>query len=89
VSAAIHEASEREYLLERLRSLRAILPLLAEELAGARRQNAQLQLENGRLLEQMRELNRQRAPQSRADLEHGDRTGPRRTGATDSLLLVR
>lgn len=51
---AIH--ADREQLLDRLHSLRSVLPVFAEELASARRQAARLRVENGRLLEQVREL---------------------------------
>lgn len=51
---AIH--ADREQLLDRLHSLRSVLPVFAEELASARRQAARLRVENGRLLEQVCEL---------------------------------
>jgi hypothetical protein len=58
------EAWERDKLVDRLRSLRRVLPVLAQEMASARRQAAQLTIDNRRLTEQVREL--------RAELE--DRT---------------
>lgn len=51
---AIH--TDREQLLDRLHNLRAVLPVFAQELASARRQAARLRVENGKLLEQVREL---------------------------------
>ena len=51
---------DRDYLLERLNHLRAVLPVFAQELAVARRQAAQLQVENRRLLEQVRQLQARR-----------------------------
>jgi hypothetical protein len=45
---------DRDHLLERLRNLRAILPVLATELASTRRQAARLRVENRRLAEQLR-----------------------------------
>lgn len=44
--------------VERLARLRRILPLLAEELARARRDAAAMRLENRRLLERLQELER-------------------------------
>jgi phage shock protein A len=50
------EASDRDQMLERMRSLRRILPVLAQEMAAARRQAARLRTDNRRLTEQVREL---------------------------------
>ncbi len=47
-------SSERDRPLERLHNLRTILPVMAAELASARRQAAQLLVENRRLKEQLR-----------------------------------
>jgi DNA-binding FadR family transcriptional regulator len=47
-------ASDRDQMLERLYNLRTILPVMATELANARRQAAQLRVENRRLVEQLR-----------------------------------
>jgi hypothetical protein len=47
---------EREYLLDRLMHLRAILPSFAEELAAARRQAASLRVENRLLIGELRRL---------------------------------
>lgn len=47
-------ASDRDHLLERLHNLRTILPVMAAELASARRQAAQLRVENRKLKEQLR-----------------------------------
>ncbi len=59
MSSATEQASERDYLLERLQNLRAVLPVFAQELASARRQAAQLRLENAGLTEQLRGLQHQ------------------------------
>jgi hypothetical protein len=50
------EAWERDQLIDRLRSLRRVLPALAQEMASARRQAARLTIDNRRLTEQVREL---------------------------------
>jgi hypothetical protein len=50
------EAGERDQLLDRLRSLRRVLPVLAQEMAAARRQAAHLRIDNRRLTDQVREL---------------------------------
>jgi hypothetical protein len=50
------EAQEREQLLDRLGSLRRVLPVLAQEMASARRQAARLRTDNRRLSAQVREL---------------------------------
>lgn len=52
--------SDRDHLLDRLHSLRAIVPVFAQELASARRQAAVLRLENRRLLERVQQLHRER-----------------------------
>ena len=52
--------TDREHLIDRLLSLRVIVPVFAEELANSRRQSAGLRLENRGLLEQVRQLQRQR-----------------------------
>jgi hypothetical protein len=46
--------SDREHLLDRLHNLRTIVPVLATELANARRQAAHLGVENRKLTEQLR-----------------------------------
>jgi hypothetical protein len=51
-----YEAREREQLLDRLGSLRRVLPALAQEMAAARRQSARLRSDNRHLSEQVREL---------------------------------
>jgi hypothetical protein len=43
-------------LIDRLSSLRRVLPALAQEMASARRQTARLKIDNRRLTEQVREL---------------------------------
>jgi hypothetical protein len=55
-SEAATEAWERNQLLDRLRSLRRALPVLAQEMAAARRQAAHLRIDNRRLTDQVREL---------------------------------
>jgi hypothetical protein len=50
------EARERDQMLDRLRHLRGVLPVLAQEMAAARRQAARLRTDNRRLSEQVREL---------------------------------
>jgi hypothetical protein len=52
----VAEAREREHLTDRLHSLRRVLPVLAQEMAAARRQAAHLRLDNRRLADQVREL---------------------------------
>jgi len=52
----VAQAREREQLTDRLHSLRRVLPVLAQEMAAARRQAARLRLDNRRLVEQVREL---------------------------------
>lgn len=50
------EALERDQMLERIRSLRRVLPVLAQEMAAARRQAARLRTDNRQLTEQVRQL---------------------------------
>jgi regulator of replication initiation timing len=50
------EATDRDQVLERLRNLRRVLPVLAQEMAAARRQAARLRTDNRRLAEQVRQL---------------------------------
>jgi hypothetical protein len=68
---------DRDQLLDRLKSLRTIVPVFAQELASTRRQTAQLRLENGRLLEQVRQLQRQHIAQG-----HQRRLAPRAKART-------
>ena len=89
MSSELDRASERDYLLDRLQNLRAILPVFAQELASARRQTARLRLENASLTEQVRELRRQRVPVSRTGLDSYAKTALRRGATPDSLLTVR
>lgn len=56
---AVTDAGERDQLLDRLGSLRRVLPVLAQEMAAARRQAAHLRIDNRRLAEQVRELRAQ------------------------------
>jgi hypothetical protein len=60
VSDRIDELGDREHLIDRLQNLRAIVPVFAQELASARRQEARLRLDIARLAEQVRQLQRQR-----------------------------
>ena len=55
------DARDRDHLLDRLENLRTIVPVFAHELASVRRQTAALRLENSRLLERIRELQRNHA----------------------------
>jgi hypothetical protein len=89
VSSGIDRASERDYLLDRLQNLRAILPVFAQELASARRQTARLRLENASLTEQVRELQRQRVPVSHTRLDRRTQAAARRGATPDSVLTVR
>jgi hypothetical protein len=59
VHKAGSEAWERDQLIDRLRSLRRVLPVLAQEMAAARRQAARLKIDNRQLTEQVRELRAQ------------------------------
>ncbi len=65
------ETWERDQLVDRLRNLRRVLPVLAQEMASARRQAAHLRIDNRRLTEQVREL--------RSQLEASAREGRGRT----------
>ena len=58
VSPASDPDEDREYLLERLQSLRTIVPVFAKELASVRRQVARLRQKNSKLVEQVRHLER-------------------------------
>ena len=51
--------AEREQLLDRLQHLRGILSAFAQEAASARRHAARLRVENRRLLEEVRRLQRE------------------------------
>jgi predicted nuclease with TOPRIM domain len=62
------EALEREQMLDRLSSLRRVLPALAQEMAAARRQAARLRSDNRRLTEQVRQLRKA------LDAHHGKRS---------------
>lgn len=55
-SRSAPEVLERDQMLERMRSLRRILPVLAQEMAAARRQAARLRTDNRQLTEQVRQL---------------------------------
>lgn len=89
MSSGTDGASERDHLLDRLQSLRAILPVFAQELASARRQTARLRLENASLTEQVRELQRQRGAVSHARFDRRAQAAPRHGVSSDSVLMVR
>jgi hypothetical protein len=59
------QQADHEQLSGRLENLRAIVPVFAQELAVARRQAAALRLENRRLAERIRELQRRNGARSR------------------------
>jgi regulator of replication initiation timing len=61
VSPEVEDQRDRKHLLDRLHSLRTIVPVFAQELASARRQATRLRMENGRLLAEVRRLQRQHA----------------------------
>jgi len=65
-SRAAAAAVDREHLLDRLRHFRTILPVVAQQLASARRQAAHLRVENRGLLEEVRRLRQQRGEGSRS-----------------------
>ena len=50
--------SDRERLLDSLTHLRSVVSVFAQELVSARRQAARLRVENGSLLEEVRQLQR-------------------------------
>ena len=50
--------AERDQLLDHLQHLRTMLPAFAQEAASARRQAAQLRVENRRLLKEVHRLQR-------------------------------
>ena len=56
LAPASFEAREREEMLDRLQHLRGVLPVLAQEMAAARRQAARLRSDNRQLAEQVRQL---------------------------------
>jgi hypothetical protein len=68
MSDGIDEVREQQHLIDRLQNLRTIVPVFAQELASARRQANRLRLDNARLAEQVRQLQRERigAEQKRA-----------------------
>jgi hypothetical protein len=51
----------RSEAIDRLEKLRSVVPVFAQELVNARRQAAWLRADNGRLLQQVRQLQRGRA----------------------------
>lgn len=55
-------AIDRDHLLDRLHNLRTIVPVLAQELASARRQSAALRVENRKLRERVQQLQRAYGP---------------------------
>jgi hypothetical protein len=60
-AASRPNGDDREHLLDRLQDLRTIVPVFAHELASTRRETAALRLENSRLFERIRELQRKHA----------------------------
>jgi hypothetical protein len=52
-------SADRDHLLDRLQQLRSLVPAFAADSASARRQSAKLRLENRRLLDQVRRLQRE------------------------------
>ena len=59
ITSAPGGLDHRDHLLERLHHLRTIVPVFAQELASARRQSAQLRLENRRLAQELQRLRRE------------------------------
>jgi hypothetical protein len=53
------ESADRDQLLDRLQHLRGILSAFAQEAASAQRHAARLRVENRRLLEEVRRLQRE------------------------------
>jgi hypothetical protein len=52
------EVLDRERLLDSLTHLRSVVPVFAQELVSARREASRLRVENGWLIEQVRQLKR-------------------------------
>jgi hypothetical protein len=77
----------RDQLLERLHHLRTIVPVFAQELATARRQSARLRVENQRLVQEVRRLQRKRAVADR--LKAGGEPTQRPVGRREPLVAVR
>jgi hypothetical protein len=63
----IRSYPSRAEAIDRLEQLRSVVPVFAQELVSARRQAAQLRAENGWLIEQVRQLQRGRAPAGRGE----------------------
>ena len=57
----IKSRTSRAEAIDRLERLRSVVPVFAQELISARRQAAQLRAENGWLIEQARQMRRERA----------------------------
>ena len=57
----IKSRTSRAEAIDRLERLRSVVPVFAQELISARRQAAQLRAENGWLIEQARQMQRERA----------------------------
>ncbi len=87
MSSERERASERDHLLDRLHNIRAILPVFAQELASARRQSAQLRLENASLMRQVRELQRERVLVDTTSPDDGRRKAGRARGARSPQLV--
>ena len=56
----IKSRTSRAEAIDRLERLRSVVPVFAQELISARRQAAQLRAENGWLIEQARQMQRER-----------------------------
>jgi hypothetical protein len=61
------EGADREQLLDRLQHLRGVLSAFAHEAASASRRAARLRVENRRLLEEVRRLQREQLGQQPPD----------------------
>lgn len=72
--------SDRDHLLDRLHNLRTILPVLATELANARRQAARLRVENRKLAEQLRRERTDRHTRAPASVHRQLASKPARDG---------
>jgi hypothetical protein len=70
------QAVDREHLLDRLQHLRSVVPVFAHELTSARQLAAQLRAENDWLLEQVRQLQRQRPPKPSLPAAPTSHAGP-------------
>ena len=85
------ERRERDFeeLLDRLQSLRELVPRFALELGDPTRQAARLRLRNGRLLEQVRRLQRVSREGVRSGVRVGNRPSAADAGAGQTMKGVR